>query len=282
MTEKAASGDFGGRFREIISDPINLLIPRHPLAGTIEDGCVVLHNGHLVPIEGPRTYYEDFSKILIYNRGVHEPLEEYAFLQVLKRLPAAPVMLELGAYWGHYSMWLKQARAAADITLVEPDEERLEVGRQNFCRNRYSGQFRQAFVGNGHFEVDTWMEKTAPKRLTILHCDIQGFELEMLEGATKTLKDRRVDYVFISTHSQKLHETAKAQIIDFGYRIEISADFDAETTSFDGFLLAVCPELHAVFEGSEFLDRQKIALAQPGDILDNLTTRFAADKVQIP
>jgi hypothetical protein len=40
----------------------------------------------------------------VLNRGVHEPLEEFVFQEVLKRLPEACAMIELGAYWGHYSM----------------------------------------------------------------------------------------------------------------------------------------------------------------------------------
>jgi hypothetical protein len=30
---------------------------------------------------------------------VHEPLEEYVFQEVLRTMPEAPMMLELGAYW---------------------------------------------------------------------------------------------------------------------------------------------------------------------------------------
>lgn len=105
MVDKAGASDFHGRFREIVSDPLNLLIPRHPLAGTMDGDHVVLHNGNRVPLQGPGAYYGNFSDILVINRGVHEPLEEFAFQTVLTGLPAQPTMLELGAYWGHYSMW---------------------------------------------------------------------------------------------------------------------------------------------------------------------------------
>lgn len=42
MTLKAASGDLNGRFREIVSDPLNLLIERHENAGFLEEGLVCL------------------------------------------------------------------------------------------------------------------------------------------------------------------------------------------------------------------------------------------------
>ena len=109
---KADSNDFLGRFREVVSDPLNLVIQKDPRAGFIEEGFVYLHNGLKVPLSGNYAYYGQFSWILVINRGVHEPLEEFVFQEVLKRLPNSPLMIELGAYWAHYSMWLK---------LVHPD-----------------------------------------------------------------------------------------------------------------------------------------------------------------
>lgn len=74
MVMKADAADFLGRFREIVSDPLNILIHRDPLAGTVRDGEIILHNGNRVPLSGPYSYYGDFSNILVINRGVHEPL----------------------------------------------------------------------------------------------------------------------------------------------------------------------------------------------------------------
>ena len=56
--------DFIGRFREIISDPLNLLIQRVPNAGMIEDNNVLLHNGIKVPLSGPYSYLEILVKYL--------------------------------------------------------------------------------------------------------------------------------------------------------------------------------------------------------------------------
>ena len=111
MVDKAGGGDFHGRWREIIADPLNLLIRRVADAGVIQDGLVRLHNGHQVPLAGEYSYYSIFSTILAINRGVHEPLEEFTFQEMLPHLPDAPVMLELRAMWAHYSMWMLQARS---------------------------------------------------------------------------------------------------------------------------------------------------------------------------
>lgn len=270
MLKKAQAADFRGRFREIVSDPLNLLISRHPQAGMVEADEVVLHNGLRVPLRGELSYYDDFSDILIINRGVHEPLEEYAFQQVLAQLPQVPSMLELGAYWAHYSMWFQQARPKGQNHLVEPEEKCLAVGQANFAKNGYTGRFTQAFVGQGQFEVDAYLAEQGLEHLDILHSDIQGFEVEMLDGAQKTLSEQRADYLFISTHSQDIHVEIMKRLTGFGYRIEVAADFEHETTSYDGFILGVVPNLPRVFPGAAPLGRGEITGASPAALLDSL------------
>lgn len=270
MLEKAQAGDFRGRFREIVSDPLNLLIARHPQAGMADGDEVVLHNGHRVSLRGDLSYYDDFSDILIINRGVHEPLEEYAFQQVLAQLPESPTMLELGAYWAHYSMWFQQARPKGQNHLVEPEEKCLAVGKTNFDKNGYTGRFTQAFVGQGQFEVDSYLVEQGLDHLTILHSDIQGYEVEMLDGAQKTLSEQRADYLFISTHTQEIHAEVLERLNGFGYRVEVSADFEYQTTSYDGFILGVAPNLPRVFSGAVPLGRGEIAVSAPNALLNSL------------
>jgi hypothetical protein len=270
MTGKAEPGDFLGRFREVISDPLNLLIERVPAAGFLDGDLVYLHNGLRVPVAGPGAYYGSFSQLLVLNRGVHEPLEEYVFQQVLKRLPDSPSMIELGAYWGHYSMWFKQQRPKGGVILVEPDPACLKAGQENFARNGFKGEFIHAFVGAGKFEVDAFFRNRKIRQLDILHTDIQGFETEMLQGAQDVLAKRRVHYLFVSTHSQAIHGTIADGLGRLGYRVEISSDFDVQTTSFDGFVFASSPEVEPVFGDIRILGREEIAQCRPQDVLKAL------------
>lgn len=270
---KAAADDFTGRFREIVSDPLNTLIHRHPEAGTLRGSHVVLHNGIEVPVSGSEAYYDNFSDILQINRGVHEPLEEYAFQEVLPHLPTQPVMLELGAYWGHYSMWLQRLRPQAQLHLVEPDLQKLNVGKSNFVHNNCIGEFTQALVGKGLFEVDSYLTEAGITHLHILHADIQGAETEMLQGAAQTLRNRMVDYLFVSTHGQQRHNQVINQIEQLGYRIELAADDARETTSFDGFILAVCPKLPVLFQDWTPLGRQQILRSTPAELLASLMSQ---------
>jgi hypothetical protein len=267
---KAESGDFLGRFREVISDPLNLLIERVPKAGVVEANDVYLHNGNRVPISGPDAYYGPFSQVLVINRGVHEPLEEYVFQEALKLLPAPPLMIELGAYWAHYSMWLMKARPNATAIMVEPDQNNLMAGRNNFSRNGFKGEFIQAAVGMGRWELDPFLKSRNISHLDILHVDIQGHEAELLAGAGAALGKKAADYLFVSTHSQMLHQRVVDELRRFDYRVEVSSDFDNETTSFDGFVFASSPQAKQVFSQFPYIGRAKINTSSALHLMDAL------------
>jgi hypothetical protein len=272
MGSKAHPNDFVGRFREIVSDPVNFAIRRDPRAGFVDGEHVFLHNGLKVSASGPLAYYGNFSLILAINRGVHEPLEEFVFQEVLTRLPSSPTMLELGAYWGHYSMWLKSARPEGAVHLVEAEPNGLAVGQHNFALNGLSGEFTCAFVGKDKFQVDDYLREKNIQHLDILHSDIQGYEVEMLQGCAKTLAQHRADFIFISTHSQQIHHIVRNALGSFKYRVEISSDFDNETTSFDGFIFASSPKLPRVFTDFSPMGRTQIENATPQELIAYATS----------
>jgi hypothetical protein len=253
------------RYREIISDPLNMMINRVPEAGYFDgDGLVILHNGHRIPVSGDLAYYDEFSDILVINRGVHEPLEEYCFQEVLKKMQKPrPVMIELGAYWAHYSMWLLKTFPGAKCTMVEPDQTNMKCGKNNFQINGYEGEFINSFVGRTSFTIDDFCKKNSVEHIDILHSDIQGFEVEMLEGAKDTLSRKQANYVFVSTHSEKLHVEVERIIRSHDYRIEVSSGYDKHTTSSDGFVLASSPAIDPVFKNFSPMGRLEIAKASP-------------------
>jgi hypothetical protein len=279
---KAAPDDFFGRFREIISDPLNLLIARDPRAGSVRDNLVYLHNGHRVPVSGPHSYCGEFSNILIFNRGVHEPLEEFVFQELLKILPPSPTMLELGAYWGHYSMWLKQKRPEASVHLVEPLPENLQAGINNFALNNYTGEFVQAVVGTGRFCVDAYLQSKAIEKLDILHSDIQGYECQMLDGCETALRRKAIDYIVISTHSDGHHEQVHECLARHQYRVEVSADFESQSTSFDGLIFASSPLVEPLFHAFSPIGRVALAKTRPVEVVRLLMDTLDANSPPAP
>jgi len=125
-------------------------------------------------------------------------------------------------------------------------------------------------VGRDHLQVDRFLTGRQLERINILHVDIQGYEVEMLEGCGRSLAERYIDYLFVSTHSQAIHEHIMAKINKFGYRVEVSSDFDHETTSNDGLVFASSPNVRQVFEHFQPIGRTKIVDSHPRDLLQTL------------
>jgi hypothetical protein len=236
--------DWRSRIDEAIACPDNAFIPRVPDAGKLQRGFVIMHNG--LRVSGLGYYGSGNMNLLLENRGVHEPQEERAFSEVLRHVPPSGAMLELGAYWGFYSLWFAHEVPGARSFLVEPEPENLKSGMLNFRENGHDAVFENAYVGarpgiahNGTkvVSVDDFCQRHHIDQLAILHADIQGFEVEMLEGASRMLSNKKIMYIFISTHSTPLHRACIDLLRASGFVILASADLD-DTFSIDGLIVA--------------------------------------------
>jgi len=217
-------------------------------AGGLHDGGIRMHNDLFVEAGG---YYGPSANVLLTgNRGVHEPQEEYLFREVLRQLPAGSTMLELGAYWGFYSMWFKRDVPDSRCYLVEAETGNMAVGIRNFRRNQLQPDGTLlARIGRSNtaipeaiptMTVDEVLRHFALSHLTLLHADIQGHEFNMLLGANEALVEKRIDIMFISTHSMGVHYRCKAHLEKFGYVVPWSVDL-IDSYSFDGLLVAHLP-----------------------------------------
>jgi hypothetical protein len=239
-------------WNERLSDTLacrdNHYIPRHIEAGKVRNGIMTMHNG--TRIHAGSYYGFGSQRILQQNKGCHEPQEERVFAQVLERMTAGSVMLELGSYWAFYSLWFATHVPQAVNYMVEPDAGNLLKGRMNFELNQQHGEFIQAMIGaidkdlpeGRMLSVDGIMQSKGIKHLHILHCDIQGYELDMIRGSNTALDEQRIDYLFISTHSDELHSECCTRLRNKGYHIVQSIDLQ-ETYSHDGLIVAERPSL---------------------------------------
>jgi hypothetical protein len=193
-------------------------------------------------------------KILLDNKGVHEPQEELTFQEVLKNIPKNATMIELGSYRSFYSMWFQQKIENASNHMIEPSPERLEIGKLNFQLNRFKGTFYRSFVGavsqtnndgSKVISIDDYIKKNKIDFVHILHSDIQGAELEMLKGCQNSIKQNKIGYVFISTHSNELHNDCTAFLLKHDFTIVASAILN-ESYSHDGVLVMKAPNFGKV------------------------------------
>lgn len=238
-------------------------IPKVPDAGQLvtrdERQWQVMFNGLLVEANG---YYGDWMTELIRRlKGHHEPQEERVFHELLEHVGQPSSMIELGSYWAWYSMWFKWRHPDAVSVIVEPSPENLAVACRNANANQIElfaelgGVFAKGarrncgthpFGGNlfkvPSVSVSGLMEKYGFERLSILHADIQGAELPMLEDAAPMLAARRIENLVVSTHWPAVHERCRALLAGHGYHF-VADHTPEESFTIDGLIVARSPEL---------------------------------------
>ena len=232
-------------------------IPKVPGAGHIFEAkhgaYQLMHNG--VKIE-KGCYYDNYysdapgwmTNIIYALQGHHEPQEEKVFYEVLKYVPTGATMLELGAYWAYYSLWFAQVIPDAKNYVIEPDTARLNVAKRNFALNEKTGNFFQCYAGmknndaldynNAKFvSVDELLKSQNIDHLNILHADIQGAEYLMLLSCQRSIMENKIDFFFVSTHSEQLHQ----QCLNFlkSYNLCIITEHSPQQSfSCDGLIVA--------------------------------------------
>ena len=239
-------------------------IPKVSQAGQTFDGVngryQLMHNGVKV-IEGGYLglWTTELIKIL---HGHHEPQEEKAFYEILKCISENATMIELGSWWSYYSMWFQKEIANAQNYMIEPDPTYLEIGKQNFALNGMTGHFYNAAIGKNSIEdalvrcesdnierpipiisVDDFCERENIKYVDLLLCDIQGYELEMLQGAEKSMEKGIIRFMVISTHHHTIsndpliHQRCLSFLQEMGAHILVEHTI-YESYSGDGLIVA--------------------------------------------
>ena len=240
------------RIKTVLASEDNSKIKCVKNAGKLRRELLVMHNGIVIE---PLSYYGfPILKVLVENKGIHEPQEEYVFQEVLKEMPDEATMIELGAYWSFYSMWFNKKVKKAKNYMIEPSH--LDDGIKNFKINKLHGNFFKAFIAdipgineNGVeiISIDNFIKENNIDFVDILHSDIQGEELSMLKGAINLLSKKRVGYIFISTHSDLLHEQCMNYLENAGY-IRVSSANLQESYSWDGLLVYTNPDYKGIKE----------------------------------
>jgi hypothetical protein len=271
-TENTKGIIFDDRFKEIISDPNNLFIKRHEDSGILKNNIITLHNGLRIY---NNCYYDNFTEVLILNKGVHEPSEERSFdlvLESIKKNSGHKIMIELGSYWAFYSMWFKKEILDSSAYCIEPEHSNLLSGMSNFDLNSLEANFTKGFIDDSDINLLEFCTEKNIQYIDVLHSDIQGYELIMLNQMSIFFEQKKINYVFISTHSDELHY----QCIDFlnkkEYRIICQANFSKETFHFDGFILA-CPIENIDIKPFEIGNRSKSFLISDTEY-DNLKLKL--------
>ncbi len=211
-----------------------------------------MHNG--VQIKRGSYHGAWMSEVITSLRGHHEPQEEKVFAEVISQLKPGAVMLELGSFWAYYSLWFQREIPNGVSIMLEPNAEKIEVGKEHFKINNYEGTFIRGFVGDKSISdadfidwdgtksvmpqvsIDGLMQEFGLEKVDILHADVQGAEFDMLKGAVDALAHNKVNYLFISTHGHQ-HRRCKRYLDKYGYKV-IAEHSVLESYSGDGLIVA--------------------------------------------
>jgi hypothetical protein len=122
-------------------------------------------------------------------------------------------MIELGSNQSYYSLLFKSilGKNRTFNIMLEPYDPHYNRGVKEFELNDYSGIFINKGIGekcqihNRIFEkpttsIDEILDEYKLNDVDCLMCDIDGAEFLMLLGAKKTLKEKKITYMFIATH----------------------------------------------------------------------------------
>lgn len=214
-----------------------------------------MHNGLI--IHRGSYHGEWMTEIIRGLRGHHEPQEEKVFAEVLSYIEPGATMLELGSFWAYYSLWFKKTVPNAVSIMVEPNLDKMEVGKKHFALNNFDGKFLRSFVGKQSLpeavftdwdgkqdvipqvSIDGLIKELGLDKIDILHADVQGAEYDMLKGAITTLANAKIDYLFIGTHGFQ-HRRCLGFLKSFGYQI-ITEYSVLESFAGDGLIVARSP-----------------------------------------
>jgi FkbM family methyltransferase len=230
-------------------------IPKVDNAGLVFKGnpsYQLMHNG--IKIIHGAFHGEWMAELIKRLKGHHEPQEEKAFYEVLKAIPHNATMIELGSFWAYYSMWFNRSVTEANNYMIEPNPEKLLLGRQHFLLNNMKGNFANAFIGRQvdstsvftdwdgkkynvpQVTIDQFIGENNIPFVHILHSDIQGAEYDMLLGCEKSIASGKIGYMFISTHGD-CHEKCLDFLLKHHFSI-ITSHTMAESFSVDGLIVA--------------------------------------------
>ena len=230
-------------------------------SGVKSEPYQLMHNGVKIKLD---SYYKNLNtEIIKYFKGHHEPQEEKVFHEILKSLPEEICMIEAGSYWGYYSMWAQKAKRSVRNILIEPVDEHMQIGKENFALNAMTAEFVRAYIGESskkphtknlegvtvknleRISIDDVMKRYDVPFAHIIHADVQGAELELLKGAENTIRNSHVGYFFLSTHGDRLHALCRNFLEENNFLI-VAEHTREESFSTDGLIVARAKSYYGV------------------------------------
>jgi FkbM family methyltransferase len=189
------------------------------------------------------------------------------------RLKAGDVYVEAGAFWGRYGLIAsRRVGEAGRVILIEGNPYNIEVlgkvvshyglkntqaiwgavwsedGVIDFCTegnpagSRVASESDRAnhprsLVRIQSFKLDTLLQNIGVERVDLLACDIEGAEYEMIKGADRYLRERRIlNLAICAYHRPGMPEKVSTFLRERGY----SVFYSGSTPQYGGVVYGRC------------------------------------------
>ncbi len=184
-----------------------------------------------------------------------------------------PIMIEIGSWWGFWSLTFRKRFSGGRNILIEPGKRQLCIGIKNFRLNNFNethywggfylnksnsldnvkASYDFDYRENEYFDKNILGNKVGPElefidiysiehldEIDLLHMDIQGSELQLLEDLKLNypwILDSKIKNIIVATHSNEIHNKLLQIFADFNFNIVSNEPFG--TVGGDGMLFAI-------------------------------------------
>lgn len=160
----------------------------------------------------------------IYERRLMDWLQQH--------VPAEGVCLDVGAAEGVMTLWMAVLAPQGRVIAIEPSERGEQINPNlHLNRDRPLGRVelhrvcagKQTFFNEQEIEfvaIDDLIARCGLDRLDVIKIDVDGPELDVLDGATASL-DRFKPAVSVEAHSHALTRGVVERLEKHGYRCDV-------------------------------------------------------------
>lgn len=146
---------------------------------------------------------------------------------------------DIGASYGDSAIWWSKLKGA-NVLSFEPLSDIFRILEDNIALNRARVKAYNMAIGSGNFSMSsregnmlgksnvanspmietTRMDDLGIPKIDLLKIDVEGFELDVLKGAVKSIKKLK-PRIIIETHSTDLRNSCDKFLKSMGYSLEV-------------------------------------------------------------
>ena len=159
-----------------------------------------------------------------------------------------PIMIELGCFWALWSIIFRKKFPNGKTIILEGDENKLDVGISNLNKNNidilkyYHNTISRDFSDSSFnpnvndISLDNIIIENNITHIDLLHADIQGSEIRLIDDILILLSNRKITNIIIATHSTEIHNTILDKLGSLNLELTIN-DIEYSHKKHDGEII---------------------------------------------